>query len=334
MTKTALLENSTAGDVVRSSAKVPAPRPQREYADFDAFVENADKLMGFFKAICKRIEQLSEIEFEWLEWDPERRILELQEERHKLRRAKMHVENANDVLATFPRARKRLAEFNRDQNWYGRKELYDIKGKGKSERWTLSRRVVAEQIGLLLASFQNSRPGTPKVFGKMMVEEVYAKRTDACVLESACRRVRREHDFPPSISELLKAIEKETSAWSDRFELNDHDVDVWRPDLEQAIAEAQSTIAKAEAKLPEFEAIEAKRKAKREAYERIPHEERRAYDNGQRLRSDAWRDNDRSMSLSEYGRDGRERELAAFVAGLNGEPIPGLCVKTNGAGRA
>jgi hypothetical protein len=34
----------------------------------------------------------------------------------------------------------------------------------------------------------------------------------------------------------------------------------------------------------------------------------------------------------EYVRDGHECELAAFVAGLSGEPIPGLEIKTNGSG--
>src|SRR5215831_8363736 len=64
----------------------------------------------------------------------------------------------------------------------------------------------------------NARPGTPKVFGRMLTEEVYANSPNACVLESACRQVRRTKDFPPSIAEVLKAIDKEGDAWCERWE--------------------------------------------------------------------------------------------------------------------
>jgi hypothetical protein len=152
------------------------------------------------------------------------------------------VESAKRTLPQFPKASKRLAYFKRDENWYNRKEPYDIKGKGESEQWTLSRRVVSEQVGLLLASFQNSRPGTPKVFGRMVVEEVYANNPNACVLESACRRVRRNQDFPPSIAEMLKAIKNERDAWVERWEyLDDNDnnpADWWQHYLETATANA------------------------------------------------------------------------------------------------
>ena len=50
---------------------------------------------------------------------------------------------------------------------------------------------------------------TPEAFGRMVIEEVYVRKPDACVLESACRRIRREKDFTPSIAEVLKAIDSE-----------------------------------------------------------------------------------------------------------------------------
>src|SRR5262249_30879353 len=191
--------------------------------------------------------------------------------------AKRKVEIARYTLREFPSARKREAECKRDVKWYDRKELYDIKGKGKRQTWTLSRRVVSEQIALLLASFQNSRPGTPKVFGRTLTEEVYAYNPNACVLESACRHVRREHDF-----EVLKAIKKESSAWCDRWETLDCNVDEFRQSLEKYIAEAEAKIAEAE---PKLAAREAKARAEeeqhrlyREAYDRIPFDEQRAFE--------------------------------------------------------
>jgi hypothetical protein len=57
MTKTDLLQSTTAVDVIKS-AKPPAPRPQREYAEFDTFVENADKLVAFFKGVDNLTDRL------------------------------------------------------------------------------------------------------------------------------------------------------------------------------------------------------------------------------------------------------------------------------------
>jgi hypothetical protein len=294
MNKTALLKNSTAVDVVKSAEKLPATKRQREYGDFDAFVENADKLVAFFNSVDTEIERLDvEDEFEWVEWpDPDRHTLDLKKAKEKIRAAKYKIDSARHALSQLPQVRKSLAAFKRDEKWYNRRELYEIKGKGKREReqWTLSRRVVAEQIALLLASFQNSRPGTPKVFGKMLVEEVYANNANACVLESACRRVRRTKDFPPSIAEVLKAIDEEASAWGERWTwLDEPDgidtVDYYRRRLETAIAEAEPIIAKAEAKFAEREAKakaeEEKRKAYQEALNRIPQPQRDAYQSGQ-----------------------------------------------------
>ena len=72
------------------------------------------------------------------------------------------------------------------------------------------------------------------------------------------------------------------------------------------------------------------RRERVEAYERIPMDERRAYERGQRVRYDAWRYKDGSMPdiPGEYS----WCELRAYRAGLAGEPIPGLEVRTNGAG--
>jgi hypothetical protein len=344
MTKTALLKNSTAIEVVQS-AKLPAAKPKREYADFDRFVANADKLVAFFERADQQYNRLAAVEFKWLEKD-ERCVFDLERAKQEIAVAKYSVESARGILLNFPQMQKRLAEYKRDVKWYDRKDLYEIKGKGKREQWTLSRRVVSEQMALLLASFQNSRPGTPKAFGRMIIEEVYANNPNACTLESACRRVRRTHDFPPSIAEMLKAIDKEGDAWCSRWEYLDSDDNAaessdvfFRRHLEETITEAESTIAKAQAKLDEREAkekaAEAKRQAYREAYERMPSEQRRAYENGKRDRSynqnSYCRGEHRTMP-QEYLDEGREAEVFAYVAGKSGQQIPGLEIKLNGSG--
>jgi hypothetical protein len=216
MTKIALLKTSTAVDVIKSAEKPPATKPERGYAHFDAFVANADKLVAFLNGVNKTIGRLVlDDRFEWIE-KPDHYSFDFERAKQDLASAKYAIKSARADLSTFSRMRKRLAEFKRDLKWYNRKELYEIKGRGKRQQWTLSRRVVTEQIALLLASFQNARPGTPKVFGRMLTEEVYANSPNACVLESACRQVRRTKDFPPSIAEVLKAIDKEGDAWCER----------------------------------------------------------------------------------------------------------------------
>src|SRR5262249_11690993 len=336
MTKTVPLKNSTAVAVVQSP-KLPAPKPQREYGDFDAFVANGDEMVAFFQRIDGYLDRLDfDKRFEWLD-KPDHYGIDLERTKQEIASAKYGVESARHALSQLPWARKGLAAFKRDLKWYDRKELYDIKGKGKHQQRTLSRRVVSEQIGLLLASFQNSRPGTPKVFGKMVVEEVYANNPNACVLESACRRVRREKDFPPSIAEVLKAIKSEGSAWCDRWELEESDADYMQDRLQTAIAEAESTIAKAEAKLVERE---AKAKAdderrERERQERLAREQREreerkakalreAYEQGEfdaRYSPERW-------SVVKYIDIGG-KFFDAYLAGVAGKPIPGPEIMTN-----
>ena len=201
MTKTALLKKSTALEVVKSAQKLPAVRRKREYGDFDAWVASVDKLEAFVERVASDVYQLSD-RFDWLE-EPDDHYIDLERAKQQLAGAETNVRLAKERLPAFPGARKRLAKALRDHKWYDREELYEVKGSSKNGEMTLSRRVVSEQIALLLASYQNSRPGTPKVFGKMLIEEVYAYRPNACVLESACRRVRRQKSFPPSIAEVL-----------------------------------------------------------------------------------------------------------------------------------
>jgi hypothetical protein len=332
MSKTVPLNNSTA--VVKSAEKLPAPTPQRQYGDFDEFATNLDKLDSFYQRISHYEDRLCAVNFEWVKYE-DYHVLDLDKAKQHIQSAKSCVEIAQGPLLKkeFEWARKLMAACKRDVKWFDRRELYDIKGKGKRkrEKWTLSRRVVAEEIALLLASFPNARPGTPEAFGKMMIEEVYAKSPNACVLESACRQVRREKDFPPSIAEVLKAIKNESSVWCDCWETLEWNIDCTRQSLEKLVAEASAKIAEAEAKFAEREAKaraeEEQHRLYREAYKRIPESERKAFEDGQRHR----RFQNRPETPEEYCEFDHLREFHAYHAGLAGEQIPGLELKTNGA---
>jgi hypothetical protein len=290
---TVALRNSTAVQVV-SSPKLPAPKPQRDYSSFDEFVANVDNLVSFSKVVWGYMERLDELEEDRLVAFAKQEIV----------RARTNLDFAKNVLGQYARARKRLADFRRDAKWYDRKELYEVTGKGKHQRRKLSRRVVTEQIALLLASFQSSRPGAPKAFSRMLIEEVYAADPNACVLESACRRVRREKDFPPSIAEVLKAIKTENEAWCDRWELMEEGDPLHEEWLRGSITEAESTIAKAEAQLAERERKEAERLARFEQ-ERKEAAERAAAEKAEREAKEA----ERARRFEQ-----REREVAAARA--------------------
>ena len=110
MTKTALLKNSTAVDVVQSP-KLPATKPKREYADFDAFVANADNLVYFVASVYQAIERLVfDDRFEWIEW-PDHHSVDLDRAKQDIASAKYAVDAAHGALARLPWARKHLAEF-------------------------------------------------------------------------------------------------------------------------------------------------------------------------------------------------------------------------------
>lgn len=85
------------------------------------------------------------------------------------------------------------------------------------------RRASREEIGKLLALLLGSFPATanaldPAVYGKMMVEEVAAAAPSVIALDSACRKIRRTHKWPPAIAEILEILKSEEKRWSDHLQ--------------------------------------------------------------------------------------------------------------------
>src|SRR5262245_43433758 len=100
MSKTVPLKNSAVA-VVKSAERLPATIPARAYADFDAFVENADKLVELVDWIDRDIERLSDIEFEWFKWS-ESRSLDLKKAKQEIATAKYIVDSARGVISRLP----------------------------------------------------------------------------------------------------------------------------------------------------------------------------------------------------------------------------------------
>jgi len=213
---TAPLKNSTA--MVKSPKVPPAIKAKRTYADFDHFVACADWLGNFFDQVIATSDRLLDDD----------------------KATRFDLQHAQNLVANFPEARRRLGKFKDSEGWYNRKELYE------NNYGTISRRVVSESVGLLLGAFPNSNPADGKVFTRMLIEEIIVANPNACVLESACRHIRRTMKFVPTIAEVLSVLKKETTRWVERWETTDGEVDdtidYWRKMLERHIAEATARL--------------------------------------------------------------------------------------------
>jgi hypothetical protein len=167
-----------------------APTKQvRDYADFDRWVEHAERLSGYLKNIGEEAEECEEKKEVWF----------LQ---HALR-------------GKYSRE-KLKAELEKYYDWY---EVYDPDDAydRPDGRWQLKRHIIAEQVGLLIGSFPNGVPHNPEIYMRMLVEELAAAHARAPELESACRYIRRNHTFIPAPAEFLTVLKKMGSRWADLY---------------------------------------------------------------------------------------------------------------------
>ncbi len=82
------------------------------------------------------------------------------------------------------------------------------------EKWF--RAEVAKRIALLLGSFPNTGSvPDPKVYTRMLIEEVIAAEPCLEAVESACREIRRTSTFVPAIAEFVKLLKKHEDRWAD-----------------------------------------------------------------------------------------------------------------------
>jgi hypothetical protein len=85
--------------------------------------------------------------------------------------------------------------------------------------WTtqqITRRVVAEEVAMLIGSFPNANPTSPKVYVRMLIEEIMAANPSFVALEGTCRELRRTKTFAPTIAEVLEVLRKQEECWSEQ----------------------------------------------------------------------------------------------------------------------
>lgn len=189
---------------IRSAVVKPAPPA---YAEFDRFAELADKLAEAHRQIDKVLEAL---------------VL-CDEAPNDLAR---DIERAERHLKDRPKLEKLLARFKAAEKFYDRDELYEQRYVDDDHPQMIGEKFVSDQLTLLVGAFPNSVPHSPEVFTKMLFEEVKAYNPHAIILESACRVLRREKNFVPTVAEMLKALKEEDARWCDRWAATDDDSNV------------------------------------------------------------------------------------------------------------
>lgn len=193
----------TANAPTVKSAKVPAVKAKGEYFEFDAYAE-AGRIM------LSRIDDLME---------------------HK------RVFLVDDLQHWYD-------EFAAGREVFERDELYRERKTSRPNLtgcWTLreiTRRVVTEKVGLLLASFPNASPGNGEGYVGMLIEEIVAANPSASALEATCRELRRSKNFAPSIAEMLKELRTQTESWDECLYLWEDDIGHWEQRRQELVAAA------------------------------------------------------------------------------------------------
>jgi hypothetical protein len=141
-------------------------------------------------------------------------------------------------------------KFDAGREFFEREELYQKTKELKPDLlnghtpWQITRRVVAEQVGLLIGSFPNANPHCGEVYTRLLIEEIMAANPRATVLEATCRQIRRTATFAPTVAELLKVLREQAVLWEDRLDIFDDDIEHWLKELDGLITSAKTKLAK------------------------------------------------------------------------------------------
>jgi hypothetical protein len=76
---------------------------------------------------------------------------------------------------------------------------------------------IQEQLAFLLGAFPSSNAPDPMVYSRMMLNEVAAAEPSVIALTMACSKLRRTLQWPPSIPDVLKAIQEQEISWHYRL---------------------------------------------------------------------------------------------------------------------
>jgi hypothetical protein len=127
--------------------------------------------------------------------------------------AQMALDEAGKVLDLYDSKYRKLAEqLKLDRQHFNPADAYD-----DDDDESITEERVHMHIRMLLASFPNANPGNAEAYLGAMVEEVLAAFPSVPALESACSHIRKTVKFPPTIAEVIEAIDEQNDLWSDRF---------------------------------------------------------------------------------------------------------------------
>jgi hypothetical protein len=172
---------------IKRSATLPAVQSPRKWKDFDQFVRDADALVEQIDAADAVVTKINSGKKALHDW------------------TKLHNEEKLAKLIEDVREGLRVHDRNDDDD-----RRYEVDGD-------LCRKFTSERLGVMVSSYANAKPATPKVYGRMLLEHVLSKDPTACELESTCRKlVEREKPFIPEIGEVIAMLKSEQQLWERR----------------------------------------------------------------------------------------------------------------------
>jgi hypothetical protein len=286
--------------IVKSPKATPPAKPApRDYSDFDDFINLTSELKGQYDAYCAI----------------DLHLCNAVDQAERSSSARLRAALRHDHLFDLNDIKQRIAAFEAGRKFYDRDDFYDeITKRGRKVK-RISRRVVGEQVGLLIGSFPNATPHTPKVYEGMLIEEIIAAAPSPIVLELVCRSIRREHKFPPTSAEVLKKLEDDGCWWEEIKGCEAIDYCNWDALAEmigEKLAKLPAAIAAAEAREAEVaEKARLEEQRQREARERWERErkEREAHEQAERERRKREEAEERERRKREAG----EQHIASRV---------------------
>jgi hypothetical protein len=182
---------------VRKSARLPALQEAeaeaKAFKAFNKFVETLDELVEYHE----RLEEIAhELDVAHLAGKPD-----------EIPSADRFKRDKAWLRDDLDRCREGFRRFDQDGDDDAR---YDEEG-------SITFQHASVRLGMLVGSYANAKPGSPEVFGKMLVLHVLAVEPMVCELESACRAlVLREKPFAPETTEIVAAVRSEKPKWLKR----------------------------------------------------------------------------------------------------------------------
>jgi hypothetical protein len=209
------------------------------FRDFDALMNEIDKLAKIAEMFVHADDALSDA------------VLELEgstkgSERHTKCRdlAIEQLAAAEKVLVDWPTIEKHLAKCRADFVHYHHPSMLDDDDNIKAAS------IIATMVADMLGSYPNAAPHDPKRYVPRLIEEIAHSGHFPVIIQGAMRRVVRTNKFPPSIAEMLEAIDKEASVWCQRWQVIDTRADNDEGDtLDYRFKELAKTIAWAKTEL-------------------------------------------------------------------------------------